>query len=92
MKKFRGTFKTLSNILDVVFYKKPLNISLDVEQCSEYTSEICLTLSGPRPLSYRNQSIDLQNKSMVLFLCDRDIRHERVNIIFIEMLNFRIKV
>ena len=29
--------------------------------------------------SYRNQSIDLQSKSMGWFLHDRDLRHERVN-------------
>ena len=29
--------------------------------------------------SYRNQSTDLQSKSMVWFLHDRDLRHERVN-------------
>ena len=30
------------------------------------------------PLSYRNQSIDLQSKSMDWFLCDNGLRHERV--------------
>ena len=29
-------------------------------------------------LSYRNQSIDLQSKSVDWFLYDRDLRHERV--------------
>ena len=37
-----------------------------------------LTLSCRRSLSYRNQSIDLQSKSMGWFLYDRDLRHERV--------------
>ena len=37
-----------------------------------------LTLSWRRPLSYRNQSIDLQSKSMDWFLCVNDLRHERV--------------
>ena len=37
-----------------------------------------LTLSWRRPLSYRNQSIDLQSKSMDWFLYDRGFRHERV--------------
>ena len=37
-----------------------------------------LTLSWRRPLSYRNQSIDLQSKSMDWFLYDKDLRHERV--------------
>ena len=31
-----------------------------------------------RSLSYRNQSIDLQSKSMDWFLYHRDLRHERV--------------
>ena len=31
-----------------------------------------------RSLSYRNQSTDLQNKSMDLFLYDKEFRHERV--------------
>ena len=37
-----------------------------------------LTLSRRRPLSYRNQFINLQNKSMEWFLHDMDLRHERV--------------
>ena len=37
-----------------------------------------LTLSCRRPLSYRNQSIDLQSKSMDWFLYDNGLRHERV--------------
>ena len=38
-----------------------------------------LTLSWRRPLSYRNQSIDLLRKLMDWFLYDNDLRHERVN-------------
>ena len=38
-----------------------------------------LALSWRRPLSYRNQSIDLQSKSMDSFLYDNGLRHERVN-------------
>ena len=37
-----------------------------------------ITLSWRRSLSYRNQLIDLQNKSMDWFLYDRDLCHERV--------------
>ena len=40
-----------------------------------------LTLSCRRPLSYRNQSIDLRSKSIYSFLYDNGLRHERVNII-----------
>ena len=39
----------------------------------------CLTLSWRRPLSYRNQSIDLLCKSMDWFLYDNGLHHERVN-------------
>ena len=38
-----------------------------------------LTLSWGRPLSYRNQFIDLLHKSMDWFLYDSGLRHERVN-------------
>ena len=37
-----------------------------------------LTLSWWRPLSYRNQSIDLQSKSVDWFLYDNGLRHERL--------------
>ena len=40
---------------------------------------ISLNVSRRRSLSYRNESIDLQNKSMDWFLYDKDLRHERVN-------------
>ena len=42
-------------------------------------SQIFLTLSWRRSLSYRNQFIDFQSKLVDLFLYDRDLRHERVN-------------
>ena len=38
------------------------------------------TLSWRRPLSYRNQSIDLRSKSMDWFLCDNGLRHEMVKV------------
>ena len=38
-----------------------------------------LTLSRRRPISYRNQSISLQSKSMDWFLYDIDLCRERVN-------------
>ena len=39
---------------------------------------VYLTLPWRRSLSYRNQSIDLQNKPMDWFLYDKYVRHERV--------------
>ena len=41
-----------------------------------------LTFSWQMSISYRNQSIDLQSKSMDCFLYNRDIRHERVKFSF----------
>ena len=39
---------------------------------------LVLTLSWRRPLSYRNQSIDLRSKSVDWFLHDNGLGHERV--------------
>ena len=44
---------------------------------------VLLTLSWRRPLSYRNQSIDLLCKSKYWFLYDNGPRHERVKRIYI---------
>ena len=38
-----------------------------------------LTLSQRRPISYRNQSIDMQSKSLDWFLYDIGLHRERVN-------------
>ena len=43
----------------------------------------CLTLSWRRPLSHRNQYIDLRSESMDWFLYDNGLRHERVKMIFV---------
>ena len=43
------------------------------------TKEQILALSWRRSLSYRNQFIDLQSKSVDWFLYDNGFRHERVN-------------
>ena len=45
------------------------------------TSFYCINfyyLSWWRSISYRNQSIDLQSRSLEWFLCDRDLSHEGV--------------
>ena len=47
-----------------------------------------LTLSWQRPLSYRNQSIDLQSKSMDWFLYDNGLHHERVKSHFSTFVRF----
>ena len=57
----------------------PLNsMMLDVWKKKTHKDKQSLTLSWRRPLSYRNQSIDLQSKSMSWFLYDNVLRHERV--------------
>ena len=47
-----------------------------------FKDQVQLTLSWWRPLSYRNQSIDLRSKSMDCFLYDNGIRHERIKEFF----------
>ena len=44
--------------------------------CIQFVVAINTFMKGP--LSYRNQSIDLQSKSIDLFLYDNGLRHERV--------------
>ena len=51
------------------------------------TVKSILTLSRRRPLSYRNQSMDLQNKSMDWFLYDNGLRHERVNVVLLTKID-----
>ena len=53
-------------------------ISKQLEFIFRKSSKI-LTLSCRRPWSYRNQSIDLQSKSIDWFLYDNGLRYERVN-------------
>ena len=49
----------------------------------------CLTLSWRRPLSYRNQTVDLLCKSMDWFLYDNGLHHERVKKLGLtKMINF----
>ena len=54
-------------------------------------SFIYLPLSWRRPLSYRNQSIDLLGKSMDWFLYDNALRHERVNHQILEFAHFAVQ-
>ena len=46
----------------------------------EFWVILYLTLSWRRPLSYRNQTIDLLHKSVDWFRYDNGLRHERVNV------------
>ena len=40
-----------------------------------------------RSLLYRNQFIDLQNKSMDWFLYDKNLRHEKVNALLLACIH-----
>ena len=53
-----------------------LNLYVWETKCKSYI----LTLSRRRPLSYRNQSIDLLHKSMDWFLYNNGLRLERVKL------------
>ena len=53
--------------------------TLEFTLSKESESSKPLTLLRQRPLSYRNQSIDLRSKSMDWFLYDNGLRLERVN-------------
>ena len=66
-----------------------------------WTWATCLTLLWRRSLLYRNQSIDLQIKSMDWFLYDGDLRHKRVNELHkntktpaasVDVIPFRLKI
>ena len=46
-----------------------------------------LNLSWQRSLLYRNQLIDLQNKSMHWLLYDKNLRHERVNALLLACIH-----
>ena len=51
----------------------------NLEDCEMFFWTAFLTFSWRRPLSYRNQSIDLRSK-LVWFLYGNDLRHERVKV------------
>ena len=60
--------------------KKAMNapeVSLGQSFKKGYARGLSLTLSLLRSLSYRNQFIDFQSKSMDWFLYDRELCHER---------------
>ena len=73
---FMKTFSTLYNMLRM---EQTIYMLRTLVQNDMYVLD-SLTLSWRRPLSYRNQSIDLKSKSMKWFQYDKDLlRHKRVN-------------
>ena len=79
----------LSLVLSTFFKSSSICLNVSIPLCALLSESsyhplrllisASLTLSWRRPLSYRNQSIDLQSKSMAWFLYDNGLRHERVN-------------
>ena len=59
-------------------YLRMYQIKFVIKHWKNGSNMICLTLSWRRPPSYRNQSNELQSKSIDYFLYDRDLRHVRV--------------
>ena len=57
---------------------KHSNVKISVTEYEKNTWKTYLTFSWRRPLSYRNQSIDLRSKSMDWFLFNNGLRQERV--------------
>ena len=84
---FKKTFN-VSHVIKIVFgeviiqkhffFALLLIFPLPKVDCLFFLKSNDLTLSWRRPLSYRNQSINLQSKSMDWFLYDNGLRHERV--------------
>ena len=76
--------KPIVKVILLVCFLKYIPILLMVQNISMRKTCLVkwnqLTLSWRRPLSYRNQSIDLLCKSMNWFLYDNSLRHERVKV------------
>ena len=67
-------------IQDIKIFKTSNNLFQKIKYFVSFDLAIRLTLSWRRPISYRNQSIDLRSKSMDWFLYDIGLRNERVKI------------
>ena len=63
----------MRNFRQIIFYAKTKILTY-----FHICSSLPLTLSRRRPISYRNQSIDLQSKSTDWFLYDIGLHRERV--------------
>ena len=57
---------------------KAIQILCSAYSCHRWSKS--LNVSWRRSLSYRNQSVDLQSKSLDWFLYDRDFHHERIKV------------
>ena len=92
--------KKLSPKITLLYGKFPLFKALPlwiIGRRQVYWEEICmttithfLTLSWGRPLSYRNQSIDLLCRSIDWFLYDNGFHHEKVKNIWDTHVKFKV--
>ena len=79
LKKQSAEYVRILNMSDAVHSIRSLYKLLSSYQDRHIQNTVKhLTLSWRRPLSYRNQSIDLLSKSMDWFRYDNDLRHESV--------------
>ena len=74
---FLWIYFTSFSSVSVVYFEQ-MNVNMNETVKRTLFRKLSLTLSWPRPISYRNQSSDLQSKSMDWFLYDNDFRYERV--------------
>ena len=77
---FWNYLRTFTKHLSLLKLHKKLKLNFNVNSGADKRSnhnQRGLTLSWRRPLSYRNQSIDLLHKSMDWFLYDNGLSHER---------------
>ena len=78
-REFIGNSRYISLSFTLLKWKKRFEFpNWKVRSIEKNWENVSLTLSWRRPLSYRNQSIDLLLKSMDWFLYDIGLRHERV--------------
>ena len=83
--KLLNFYKIIQKMHDPMGY----SISHIYSSYSDISSGL-LTLSWWRPISYRNQSIDLLSKSVDWFLYDIGLRHERVKATLLTILKIQI--
>ena len=79
-------YTTCDSWYKVAKFSEPSLTWIEMVLACEWYVKFILTLSWRRPLSYRNQSIDLVCKSMGWFLYDNGLRHERVKPVFNSVL------
>ena len=77
---YKETFQVPRIFFRGIFFRKYMKFeSRETKKVLCLSDSGHLTLSWRRPLSYRNQSIDLRSKSVDWFLYDNGLRHERFN-------------